>query len=403
MKVYLVGGAVRDKLLGLPVKDRDWVVIGSTPEEMESLGYKPVGRDFPVFLHPQTHEEYALARTERKTGPGYKGFSFHTSADVTLEQDLIRRDITINALAEDENGEIIDLYKGQNDLKSGILRHISPAFIEDPLRVVRVARFAARFNFTVADETMELMKDLSESGELESLVPDRVWVDFEKALDTRHPTQFFEVLRQCSALKILFPEIDQLFGVPQPPEHHPEIDTGIHTMLVLSQACLLSDDLTARFAALVHDLGKGTTPKDKLPHHHGHEQRSVKLVKKLCDRYRVPNRYRELALVVAKEHQTCHKINELRADTVARKLDLIDAFRRPDRFEQYLKACEADAKGRTGFEQINYYNADIFRKYYEAAKNIDTQSLIDSGLEGIELGNSIRKMRIKAIEAVKSS
>ena len=403
MKVYQVGGAVRDKMLGLPVKDRDWVVIDSSTKEMESLGYKSVGRDFPVFLHPQTHEEYALARTERKTGSGYKGFTFHISPDVTLEQDLMRRDITINAMAEDENGNIIDPYDGLKDLKTGILRHISSAFTEDPIRVVRVARFAARFNFTVAQGTMEFMKSISESGELESLVPDRVWMEFEKALDTRFPTRFFKVLRQCSALKILFPAIDQLFGVPQPPEHHPEIDTGVHTMMVLSQACLLSTDLTVRFAALVHDLGKGTTPKDKLPRHHGHEERSVKLVKKLCDRYRIPNRYRELALIVARDHQICHNINELRADTVVRKLESMDAFRRPDRFERYLKACEADAKGRTGFEYINYSNADTFRQYYEAAKDIDIQSLINSGLQGIELGKSIQIMRTTAVEAVKST
>ncbi|MEX2525241.1 MAG: multifunctional CCA addition/repair protein, partial [Gammaproteobacteria bacterium] len=361
MKVYKVGGAVRDKLLGLPVKDRDWVVVGATPEEMTALGYRPVGRDFPVFLHPDSHEEYALARTERKTAPGYKGFSFNASPEVTLEEDLRRRDITINAMAEDENGVIIDPYNGRADLETGILRHVSEAFVEDPLRVLRVARFAARFGFRISDETLALMREISDSGELEALTPERVWTEMERALGEDRAPVFFQVLKDCGALVVLFPEIDRLFGVPQPERHHPEIDTGIHTLMVLEQACLMTADTRVRFAALVHDLGKGTTPKDRLPSHPSHEERGVKLIEKLCQRYRIPNRYRELAVIVSRYHLDCHRITEMRADTILKKLEGMDAFRRPDRFDDFLIACEADARGRKGFEDRDYPQPAFFR------------------------------------------
>ncbi|OGT80555.1 MAG: multifunctional CCA tRNA nucleotidyl transferase/2'3'-cyclic phosphodiesterase/2'nucleotidase/phosphatase, partial [Gammaproteobacteria bacterium RIFCSPLOWO2_02_FULL_52_10] len=313
MKVYKVGGAVRDRLLGHPVQDHDWVVVGATPEAMLALGYKPVGRDFPVFLHPETHEEYALARTERKTAPGYRGFSFNTAPDVTLEDDLRRRDLTINAIAEDADGSIIDPYHGQTDLKAGILRHVSPAFTEDPLRVIRVARFAARYNFTIAPATEALLKEISQTQELAALAVERIWQETERALAERQPVRFFSVLRECGALAKVFPEIDRLFGVPQPADYHPEIDSGIHTMMVLAQACKLSTDPVVRFAALVHDLGKAATPPEEWPSHKGHEERSVDLVLPLCDRYRIPNQYRELAVIVARYHLDCHRIHEMQA------------------------------------------------------------------------------------------
>lgn len=398
MKIYRVGGAVRDRLLGLPVKDRDWVVVGATPEQMADLGYKPVGADFPVFLHPETHEEYALARTERKTAPGYKGFSFNTSADVTLEEDLQRRDVTINAIAEDENGNVIDPCHGRDDLKQGILRHISPAFVEDPLRVLRVARFAARFDFSVADETMNLMAEISESGELSALVVERVWTELETCLNEEHPVRFFNVLRQCGALKEIFPEIDRLYGIPQPEQHHPEIDCGIHTMMVLEQACLLSDDPGIRFAALVHDLGKGTTPKADLPAHRGHEERGVKLVKSMCERLRIPNRYRDLAVIVARHHLDCHRVKEMRPDTILNKLEAMDAFRRPDRFMQFLVTCEADARGRKGLEKRDYPQAGYFQSMLDAAKQIDTEAITGRDISGKEIADEIRMLRCKAIE-----
>jgi tRNA nucleotidyltransferase (CCA-adding enzyme) len=404
MKVYKVGGAVRDKLLGLPIKDQDWVVVGSTPEELSELGYKPVGKDFPVFLHPDSKEEYALARTERKTAPGYKGFAFNTSTEVTLEEDLIRRDLTINALAEDDQSNIVDCFNGQEDLKAGILRHISPAFIEDPLRVLRVARFAARFNFQVADETGKLMQTISDSGELDALVAERVWTELERALNEKHPVRFFDVLRDCRALEKVFPEIDRLFGVPQPELHHPEIDSGIHTMMVLEQSCKLTEDPLIRFAALVHDLGKGTTPKAQWPSHRGHEERSVKLIHILCDRYRIPGRYRELAVIVARHHLDCHRIKEMRADTILRKLEAMDAFRRPERFEQFLLACEADIRGRKGFENRPYPQAQYLQAAMAAADNIDTSIIQKENLSGKKIAEAIRKLRTSAIEdAIKSN
>lgn len=397
MKIYLVGGAVRDKLLGKPSKDSDWVVIGSTPEEMETQGFKPVGKDFPVFLHPETKEEYALARTERKTGKGYKGFAFQTSGDVTLEEDLARRDLTINAIAEDKTGNLIDPFKGKQDLENKILRHVSPAFIEDPLRVLRVARFAARFGFRIAPETMVLMKKIAESGELATLVAERVWSELERAMGETYPSRFILALRACNALNILFPEIDRLFGVPQPEIHHPEIDTGIHTLMTLNQASRLSEDPQIRFAALVHDLGKGLTPNDKLPSHHGHEERGVKLIESLCKRYRAPNQFRDLAIQVSRHHLTCHRIEEMRAETILKKLESMDAFRRAERFNQFLICCEADARGRTGFEDRSYPQADYFKNILNAADDINTELLKQKGFEGKAMANAIRTERLNAI------
>lgn len=403
MDIYQVGGSIRDKLLGLKIKDRDWVIVGSTPEEMTSLGYKPVGKDFPVFLHPDTHEEYAMARTERKSGPGYKGFSFNTSPDVSLEQDLSRRDLTINAIAEDNAGNIIDPFNGREDLKLGIPRHISPAFSEDPLRVLRTARFASRFNFKIAPETLDLMQDISDSGELKTLVPERVWTELEKSLTYNYAHRFFEVLKECNALEQLFPEIQALYGVPQPEIHHPEIDTGIHTMMVLQQAVKFTDDTQIRFAALVHDLGKATTSKDILPKHKGHEERGAKIVKKLCNRLKIPNKYRDLAILVCRYHFICHTVDELRPDTVINKLEAMDAFRRPERFQQFLIACEADARGRTGFEEKSYPQASKFMKYFELARDIDTSHLETSNIKGKEIAVEIHQLRVNSIAKYRAS
>ena len=397
MKVYQVGGAVRDRLLGLPVKDRDWVVVGATPDEMRAQGFRPVGRDFPVFLHPDTHEEYALARTERKTAPGYKGFVFHASPEVTLDEDLRRRDVTINAMAEDEAGNLIDPFHGRDDLDAGILRHVSPAFVEDPLRVLRVARFAARFGFSIADETLALMREISASGELEALTPERVWTETERALAEDNAARFFTVLRECHALAVLFPELERLYGVPQPELHHPEIDTGVHTLMVLEQACRLSDDTTVRFAALVHDLGKGTTPKDRWPSHPSHEERGVVLMESLCERYRIPNRYRDLARITCRYHLDCHRIREMRAGTVLKKLEDMDALRRPQRFTQFLLACEADARGRKGFEDRDYSQAAYFQALLDAALAADTDSIDKEGLDGPAIAKAIRALRVEMI------
>ena len=397
MEIYLVGGAVRDKLLGKPGKDNDWVVVGSTPQEMEIQNFKAVGKDFPVFLHPETKEEYALARTERKTGKGYKGFTFNTSKDVTLEEDLVRRDLTINAIAEDKAGSLIDPFNGREDLENRILRHVSPAFVEDPLRVLRVARFAAHFGFRIAPETMALMQKISESRELEALVPERVWSELERAMGETYPSRFILALRACHALAILFPEIDRLFGIPQPNKYHPEIDTGIHTLMTLNQAARLSQDPQIRFSALVHDLGKGTTAKDKLPGHRGHEERGVKLIEKLCARYRAPNQYRDLAIQVSRHHLTCHRIEEMRIDTILKKLESMDAFRRPERFDQFLICCEADARGRTGFEDCAYPQAGYFKKALDAANSINTESLNQQGLKGKTMADAIRKERLNSI------
>ncbi len=397
MKIYTVGGAVRDRLLGREVKDRDHVVVGATAAQLEELGYRAVGRDFPVFLHPDTHEEYALARTERKNGHGYTGFEFHAAPDITLEQDLARRDVTINAMAEDDNGHVIDPFDGRGDLQQRLLRHVSPAFVEDPLRILRVARFAARLDFAVAAETQVLMRTLAASGELETLPAERVWQELQRALSEPWPRRFFEVLRDCDALAVLLPEIDRLFGVPQPQQHHPEIDTGVHTLMVLDQAMRLSDEPVVRFAALVHDLGKGTTPKDQWPRHIAHEQRGVKIIEKLCARLKAPNDFRDLAVMAAREHGRIHRAGEMRADTILNLFEACDAFRRPQRFEQLLLVCEADSRGRTGLEDRAYPQADCLRQALQAANSVDAAALSSGDLSGKEIGERIRQARSAAI------
>lgn len=402
MQVYLVGGAVRDELLGIPVRERDWCVVGATPEEMIDLGYKPVGKDFPVFLHPETSEEYALARTERKTGAGYHGFAFNTSPDVTIEEDLSRRDLTVNALARDDDGKLIDPFGGEADTRDRVLRHVSDAFVEDPVRILRAARFAARFNklgFSVAPETIQLMRDMVANGEADALVPDRVWKETDLALAGDKPRVFFETLRECGALKVVFPEIDALWGVPQPENWHPEIDTGLHTMMVLDQACRLGPGVDLRFAVLVHDLGKATTRKEDLPSHPGHERRSTNLIKKLDARLPLPKNCRELALIVAEFHTHCHRALELRDDTVLKVLERSDAFRRPERFEKFLLACEADARGRTGLEDRDYPQADLFRSAFRAAGAVDTTRIAKEleGADGKKIGEAIRNARVRAI------
>jgi tRNA nucleotidyltransferase (CCA-adding enzyme) len=401
MKTYLVGGAVRDKLLGIPVKDNDWVVVGATPKQMLKQGYTAVGKDFPVFLHPDSHEEYALARTERKTAKGYHGFQFHADSDVTLKEDVKRRDLTINALAEDENGDVIDYVGGQTDLENRILRHVSPAFAEDPVRILRIARFSARFanlGFTIAEETMQLMKNMVKQGEVNALVAERVWQETAKALAEPSPDVFIEVLRECGALKILFPEIDRLFGVPQPEEHHPEIDTGVHTLMVLQQACLLSDDPVVRFAALMHDLGKGTTDKDILPHHYGHEERGYYLVQKLCKRYKVPNGFTQLAEITARYHTHVHRALEVKAKTLLKVLNLTDAYRRPERFTQFLIACTADSHGRPGYEDYDYQQAPFFSMIREKTANVDVQAIIKDGFENEKISNELHNRRLAIIK-----
>ena len=401
MKIYLVGGAVRDRLLGLPLKERDWVVVGATPEEMIRLGYTPVGKDFPVFLHPQTREEYALARTERKQGHGYTGFVVHASPEVTLEDDLRRRDLTINAMAESADGELIDPFHGKQDLDAGLLRHVSPAFVEDPVRILRVARFAARFarwGFVVAHGTHALMKRMVASGELDHLVPERVWSETVRALGEAAPVRFFEVLRGCGALMRLFPEIERLYGATQPAADHAEIDSGVHGMRELAQAAKLSPDPVVRFAALVHDLGEAETPHAEPPRHAGHEPRSVASIEALCARLRVPNAFRELALLVARYHARCHQALELDAATVLDTLQAVDAFRRPERFEKFLLACEADSRGRPGFEDRPYPQADYLRGARDAAAAVAANGISGSGLSGQEIGARVRRARIKAIE-----
>jgi len=400
MKTYLVGGSVRDRLLGLPLKDRDWVVVGSTPEAMLSQGFQPVGKDFPVFLHPKTHEEYALARTERKTAPGYKGFIIHAAQNVTLEQDLIRRDLTINAIAQDENGRLIDPYNGQQDLKDKILRHVSPAFSEDPVRVLRIARFAARFGFTIANETKQLIQEMIINNELDHLVSERVWQELQKALATPQPSLFFLTLRGVGALKILFPEVDRLFGVPQVPKWHPEIDTGIHVMLVLDQAAKLSEEITVRFAALCHDLGKGTTPKATLPQHIGHELRSVKLTETLCERLRVPKQIQSLAVKVAKYHTHMHLLFEMKAETILKVIEALDSFRKPEHFEHYLLAGEADFRGRPGYETKPMPEINVLKQCFIATQAITATPFLGKGITGPAISESIRKQRIKEIELI---
>lgn len=404
MEVYLVGGAVRDELLGLPVRERDWCVVGATPDDMLALDYRPVGKDFPVFLHPETGEEYALARTERKTAAGYHGFEFHTDTSVTIEQDLGRRDLTVNAMARNAEGTLVDPFGGVADLESRQLRHVSGAFVEDPVRILRVARFAARFadrGFGVADETLQLMRRMVDSGEVDALVAERVWKETETALGEDSPQVFLEVLRNCGALRIVFPEIDALFGVPQPEKWHPEIDCGVHTIMVLEQAAKLSPDVDVRFAALVHDLGKAVTPKNILPRHTGHEKKSVRLVKEMADRLPVPNALRDLGRLAAEFHTHCHRAFELRASTMLGVLEKTDAFRRPERFERFLLACEADSRGRTGFEDREYPQADYLRGALAAATGIDTDDLTNGNLEGAGIGRAISERRLAALRDYK--
>ncbi len=404
MKTYLVGGAVRDKLLGRPVTEQDWVVVGATPEQLQAQGFTPVGKDFPVFLHPQTKEEYALARTERKTGHGYLGFSFYCGEEVTLEEDLIRRDLTINAMAEDEQGNIIDPYKGQVDLQQKILRHVSPAFAEDPVRILRIARFAARYHhygFHVADETIALMQTMVSNGEVDHLVAERIWKETERALAEPNPEIFIQVLRDCHALEKIFPEINALFGVPQTAVHHPEVDTGIHTLMSLQQAAKLTINTCIRFATLVHDLGKGTTPEAEWPRHIAHEERSLPLVKQLCERIAAPRDYKELALMVAQWHTHCHRAMELKPATVLKVLQSNDAFRRSERFHQFLVCCEADARGRTGFENRDYPQADFFRRALSAAQQIDLAPLRAQGLTGQAFGDAIARLRLNKVTQLK--
>jgi tRNA nucleotidyltransferase (CCA-adding enzyme) len=403
MRVYEVGGAVRDALLGLPVKERDWVVVGASADELTALGFRRVGKDFPVFLHPRTSEEYALARTERKTAPGYTGFAFDAAPTVTLEQDLQRRDLTINAMARTEGGEIIDPWSGRADLDARVLRHVSPAFSEDPLRVLRVARFAARFaplGFTVADPTMELMKQIVAAGEMEALRPERVWQETVKGLATERPDVYFETLRACNALERVFPEVDALFGVPQPERWHPEIDTGVHVMMALRMAARLSRSETVRFAVLTHDLGKATTPRDLLPSHHGHEQRSEELLERMCTRLPVPNRFRELAVLVARHHGSVHKAAELKPQTVLRLIMSADGLRQPARFDELLLACEADARGRKGLEDSRYSQGDRLRAALRAARGIDASNVkAERKLDGEALGRALHDERLAAIKA----
>jgi tRNA nucleotidyltransferase (CCA-adding enzyme) len=402
MQVYLVGGAVRDGLLGLPVRERDWVVVGSTREELLRLGYREVGNDFPVFLHPETHEEYALARLERKTAPGYRGFDVRFGPEVTLEEDLARRDLTINAMAQAPDGTLIDPYGGRRDLDARVLRHVSAAFVEDPVRILRVARFAARFaplGFRVAPETLELMRAIVAHHELDALVPERVWQETEKALREQRPSEFFSVLRNCGALAWIFPEIDALFGVPQPPQWHPEIDTGVHTLMVLEQAVALGADPEVRFAALVHDLGKGTTPPAEWPKHHGHEERSVALIEALAARLRVPGNYRDLAVVVARYHGIVHRALELRPGTILEFLEGSDAFRRPARFAQALLACEADARGRTGFESRAYPQRALLSAARDAAAAVKPLPADIASKDGAQIAAGLRRLRLAAITA----
>ncbi|MES2099180.1 MAG: multifunctional CCA addition/repair protein [Pseudomonadota bacterium] len=404
MKRYLVGGAVRDALLGLPEGDRDWVVVGAHPQELLDAGYLQVGRDFPVFLHPQTREEHALARTERKTSAGYRGFEVHADPSVTLADDLLRRDLTINAIAQDETGALIDPHGGQRDLNEKVLRHVSEAFVEDPVRILRLARFAARFDgFTVADETMALMRRMVESGEVDALVPERVWQELARGLMEATPSRMFTVLRACGALARLLPEVDRLWGVPQHADYHPEVDTGVHLMMVLDMSARLNGSLAVRFACLGHDLGKGTTPADVLPRHLGHEGRSVALVRAVCDRLRVPVACRELAEVVAREHGNVHRSGEFGAAALVRLLERCDAVRRPDRFAEMLLACECDARGRLGLEASAYPQRERLGRALELALSVDSAAVAERaaarGLSGPAVGDAIHQARAHAIAA----
>jgi tRNA nucleotidyltransferase (CCA-adding enzyme) len=398
MKVYRVGGSVRDELLGLPVKDHDYVVVGSDPEEMVRRGFRPVGKDFPVFLHPQTGEEYALARTERKTGRGYKGFSVFASPEVTLEEDLARRDLTINAIAVDEGGRLIDPFDGAEDLKRGVLRHVSPAFVEDPVRILRVARFAARFPFEIAPETMALMRQMVRDGEVDHLVPERAWQELARGLIELRPSRMFETLRACGALARVLPELDALFGVPQPAAHHPEVDTGLHAMLVVDYAASRGYALTVRFAALVHDLGKGTTPAEQWPSHIGHEARGVELIRRLCERLRIPNDCRDLAVLAARYHGEIHRAAELRPATIVRLLEQTDALRRPQRFEELLLSAACDFHGRPGYESLSYAPAALLRRSLEAAQAVDAAAIATRVQRADRIAAAVHEARVHAVK-----
>lgn len=404
MQVYLVGGAVRDQLLGHPYHEKDYVVVGATPEQLLAQGFQPVGKDFPVFLHPETKDEYALARTERKSGHGYHGFEFYTDSTVTLEQDLIRRDLTINAIAMDDEGTLYDPYGGQRDLELRVLRHVSDAFVEDPLRVLRVARFSARYKtlgFTVAEETLALMQQLADSGELEALTPERVWKETSRALMEDHADEYFEVLRRCGALKVLFPEIEALYGIPQRPEYHPEIDCGIHTMMSLQQACRANYALDVRFAVLVHDLGKALTPLDELPRHIMHEERGVKPVTEVCERLKVPTQMKQLAITVCKEHLKCHQALTLKPGTLWRLLQRLDVLRRPERVEAFVQACECDSRGRLGLEDREYPQSAYILKVMDVVRNIKAQDL-PADIKGPDIGEMLIERRIHAIGELKA-
>lgn len=403
MQVYLVGGAVRDHLLGHPYHEKDYVVVGATPEQLLAEGYQPVGKDFPVFLHPETKEEYALARTERKSGVGYHGFQFFTDTSVKLEDDLIRRDLTINAMAMDDHGQVYDPYGGQQDLQHKVLRHVSDAFTEDPLRVLRVARFAARYatyGFKVAEETLQLMRKIAQSGELSALTPERVWKETSRALMEDHADVYFQILKDCDALEALFPEINALFGVPQRPEYHPEIDCGIHTLMALKQACLANYALEVRFAVLVHDLGKALTPVDELPRHIMHEERGIPPVTQICDRLKVPTALKNLALIVCKEHLKCHQVKNLKPGTLWRLLQRLDVLRRPEKVEAFVQACECDAKGRLGLEQRPYPQAQYMLDAMQIVRNIRAQDLPEH-VSGPEIGEMLIQYRIDALAKFK--
>lgn len=405
MQIFLVGGAVRDQLLGLPVHEKDWVVVGASADELLAQGFKAVGKDFPVFLHPHTQEEYALARQERKTAPGYTGFSFNTHSGVSLAEDLVRRDLTINAMAQDDQGTIIDPYGGQQDLQRRLLRHVSPAFSEDPVRILRIARFSARYHhlgFEIAQETWQLMREMVTAGEVDHLVPERVWKETSRALHEPNPTVYFQVLRDCGALARLMPELNALFGIPQRPEYHPEVDTGLHSLMVLSQACLLSDSTAVRFASLIHDLGKALTPTDILPRHHGHEQAGLAPIKSLAKRLALPKDILELALLCAEFHTHCHRAMELTAQTLLKMFLRMDAFRRPERLEQFCLCCEADARGRTGFETRAYPQADYIRGAFQCCQAIDVEALMAQGFAHAALGQAIHAQRIKALNEFKN-
>jgi tRNA nucleotidyltransferase (CCA-adding enzyme) len=405
MNIYAVGGAIRDGLLGMPVQDRDYVVVGATPEQMAAQGFRPVGKDFPVFLHPVTHEEYALARTERKTAAGYHGFQFYYSPDVPLEEDLERRDLTVNAMAQEVRpdgvltGPVIDPFNGQADLQARVFRHVSDAFLEDPVRILRVARFAARFtDFTVAPETMALMRKMVDAGEVDALVPERVWQEVSRGLMEKKPSRMFELLRACGALARILPEIDALWGVPQRADYHPEVDTGVHVMMVLDYAASRGYALTVRFAALTHDLGKATTPEDVLPRHIGHESRSVDLLKPLCERLRVPNECRDLAVLVAREHGNIHRVMQTRAAGLVRLFERSDALRKPARFAEALQACEADARGRLGFETRDYPQAERLRDALVAARGVDAGAVAQKYADNpAAIKDAVHRARIRAV------